>query len=135
MATSNLSILDLDPNHISCIGGRTVVTCRHCAGNAPRGAICTSCDGRGFNIFICMHCNPAAAAAAVRSSSIAAASATTNTTPGSSAPSSPGSLSRSPSTSYPSHPDPRASRSLRRPDGSRDGTNCGRVETNTPRNL
>jgi hypothetical protein len=36
MATSNLSLFNLDPDHISCIGGRTVSTCRNCAGNAPR---------------------------------------------------------------------------------------------------
>ncbi|KAL3476846.1 hypothetical protein BJX99DRAFT_257970 [Aspergillus californicus] len=30
------SSLDLDPSHTSCIGGRTVLTCRNCAGNAPR---------------------------------------------------------------------------------------------------
>ncbi|KAL4870307.1 hypothetical protein BDV12DRAFT_195454 [Aspergillus spectabilis] len=30
------SSLDLDPAHTSCIGGRTVLTCRSCAGNAPR---------------------------------------------------------------------------------------------------
>ncbi|KAJ5989423.1 hypothetical protein N7481_004633 [Penicillium waksmanii] len=134
MATSNFSPFHLDPDHISCIGGRTVQTCRGCAGNAPRGAVCTSCEGRGFNISICAHCNPAAAATAVRSSN-AVASATANITPGSSAPSSPGSLSRSPSTSYPSQPDPRTSKAWRRYGKGRDSTNCGRVETNTPRNL
>ncbi|KAJ5115136.1 hypothetical protein NUU61_000895 [Penicillium alfredii] len=36
MANSTLAILHLDPDHISCIGGRTVLTCRSCAGNAPR---------------------------------------------------------------------------------------------------
>ena len=38
MATSNLNLspFHLDPDHISCIGGRTVQTCRGCAGNAPR---------------------------------------------------------------------------------------------------
>ncbi|KAJ5539662.1 hypothetical protein N7513_007994 [Penicillium frequentans] len=129
------SLLNLDPGHISCIGGRTVLTCRNCAGNAPRGSICTSCQGRGFNIFICARCNPAAAASSVRTNATAA-SATANTTPGSSAPSSPGSLSRSPSTSYPSHPDSSASRSWKRIDDSnRDRTSCGQIETNTPRGL
>jgi hypothetical protein len=101
-----------------------------------RGAVCTSCQGRGFNIFICAHCNPAAAATAVRSSNTVA-SVTANTTPGSSAPSSPGSLSRSPSTSYPTQPDARTSKAWRRYGDGRDSTNCGRVETNTstPRNL
>lgn len=33
---STQSLLNLDPSHISCIGGRTVLTCRNCAGNAPR---------------------------------------------------------------------------------------------------
>lgn len=36
MASSTQSLLNLDPEHISCIGGRTVVTCKGCAGNAPR---------------------------------------------------------------------------------------------------
>ncbi|KAJ5925640.1 hypothetical protein N7454_008279 [Penicillium verhagenii] len=129
------SLFSLDPGHISCIGGRTALTCRNCAGNAPRGSICTSCDGRGFNIFVCAHCNPAAAAASIRIGDTAA-SATANSTPGSSAPSSPGSLSRSPSTSYPSHSDPRTSRSWKPlGDDSRDRTGRGRIETNTPRSL
>jgi hypothetical protein len=36
MASSIQPLLNLDPEHISCIGGRTVVTCKGCAGNAPR---------------------------------------------------------------------------------------------------
>lgn len=36
MASSTQSMMNLDPEHISCIGGRTVVTCKGCAGNAPR---------------------------------------------------------------------------------------------------
>ena len=151
MANNQASIYNLDPGHISCIGGRTVLTCRHCAGNAPRymefhfldlrlpplshnlhrGAICTSCDGRGFTIFICAHCNPVAATAAVRYNTTTSSTATANTTPGSSAPSSPGSLSRSHSTSYSSQFDPR--NPLLR--NGRDDTSCGRIETNTPRNL
>jgi len=100
-----------------------------------RGAICASCNGRGFNIYICVHCNPAAAAAVARSSVHSTASpATANTTPGSSAPSSPGSLSRSPSTSYPSHSDTRATLSWKRYGDGRDRS-CGQVEADTPRNL
>ncbi|KAJ5888540.1 hypothetical protein N7495_008581 [Penicillium taxi] len=106
-----------------------------------RSAVCSSCDGRGFNIFICTHCNPAVVAAAARSSASTTASSasdTANNTPGSSAPSSPGSLSRSPSVSYASssHADPssRASRSWKRYGDGRDGTSCGQVEMNT-RNL
>ncbi|KAJ5306075.1 hypothetical protein N7508_005090 [Penicillium antarcticum] len=110
MATSTNSFLNLDPQHISCIGGRTVLTCKSCAGNAP------SCNGRGFNIFICAQCNPAAS--------------TGPATPVSSAPSSPGSLSRSLSTSYPSHSDPRGGRTW-----GRGGTSCGHVETNTNSNM
>ncbi|OGE49577.1 hypothetical protein PENARI_c020G07289 [Penicillium arizonense] len=131
MASSTNSLLNLDPQHISCIGGRTVLTCKSCAGNAPRGSICTSCNGRGFNIFICVQCNPtvaAAAATARATANLTSASAGTGT-PGSSAPSSPGSLSRSSSTSYPSHPDPRVGRSW-----GRRGTSCGSVETNTNTN-
>ncbi|KAJ5357384.1 hypothetical protein N7541_004542 [Penicillium brevicompactum] len=121
MASSN-SLYNLDPEHISCIGGRTVVTCKSCAGNAPRGSICPSCNGRGFNIFVCAHCNPAAAAAAARAmSNPTSASAT----------SSPGSLSRSSSTSYPSHPDPRG-RSYGQY-GDRDGASCGRIDTDANR--
>ncbi|PWY69292.1 hypothetical protein BO83DRAFT_69293 [Aspergillus eucalypticola CBS 122712] len=83
-----------DPGHTSCIGGRTVVTCRSCAGNAPRNSVCSSCNGRGFNVFICPHCNPAAAAAAFKGS----AGTSQGTTPNSSVPASPSSLSRSSST-------------------------------------
>ncbi|CAG8014116.1 unnamed protein product [Penicillium nalgiovense] len=36
MASFIQPLLNLDPEHISCIGGRTVVTCKGCAGNAPR---------------------------------------------------------------------------------------------------
>ena len=28
--------VELDPQHISCVGGRTIITCPDCAGNAPR---------------------------------------------------------------------------------------------------
>ncbi|KAL2856291.1 hypothetical protein BJX68DRAFT_206343 [Aspergillus pseudodeflectus] len=52
---------DLDPSHTSCIGGRMVLTCPSCAGNAPRTSACTNCSGRGFNMFVCTHCSPAAA--------------------------------------------------------------------------
>ena len=148
MASSTNALLNLDPEHISCIGGRTVVTCKSCAGNAPRyiyttptqtyksntsprGSICSSCNGRGFNIFVCAHCNPAAAAAAARA--IANPTSATATTPGSTAPSSPGSLSRSSSTSFPSHPDPRAARSYGGYSDGSDGTSCGRIDTNANR--
>ncbi|OQE37185.1 hypothetical protein PENCOP_c010G00369 [Penicillium coprophilum] len=129
MASPIQSLLNLDPEHISCIGGRTVVTCKGCAGNAPRGAICLSCNGRGFNIFVCAHCNPAAAAAAARAT--ANPTAASAETPGSSAPSSPGSLSRTPSTS---HPDPTVTRYAKYGDG-RDSS-CGRIDSNMnkPRN-
>lgn len=101
-----------------------------------RGAICTSCGGRGFSIFTCGHCNPSAVVAASNPSSASGtSSATASTTPGSSAPSSPGSLSRSPSTSYPSHSDPRTGRAWRPPGDAGNGSNCGRVGTQTPRNL
>ncbi|PWY75136.1 hypothetical protein BO70DRAFT_431114 [Aspergillus heteromorphus CBS 117.55] len=83
------TLYDMDPEHTSCIGGQTVLTCRDCAGNAPRGSTCSCCSGRGFNIFICPHCHPAAAAAAAGSPT---------TSPESSAPASPASLSRSSST-------------------------------------
>ncbi|CAG8025353.1 unnamed protein product [Penicillium salamii] len=122
MASTN-TLFNLDPEHISCIGGRTVVTCKSCAGNAP------SCNGRGFNIFVCAHCNPAAAAAAARA--MANPTSASAMTPGSTAPSSPGSLSRSSSTSYPSHPDPR-SRSYGRY-GDRDGPSCGKIDTDANR--
>lgn len=36
MAQQSFAMLHLDPEHTSCIGGRTVLTCRSCAGNAPR---------------------------------------------------------------------------------------------------
>ncbi|KAF4771849.1 hypothetical protein N7455_008252 [Penicillium solitum] len=134
MASSTQSLLNLDPEHISCIGGRTVVTCKGCAGNAPRGAICLSCNGRGFNIFVCAHCNPAAAAAAARAT--ANPTAASAETPGSSAPSSPGSLSRSSSGSHPSHIDPNVARSYAKYGDGRDSTSCGRIDSNMnkPRN-
>ncbi|KAI9374231.1 hypothetical protein BJX61DRAFT_540965 [Aspergillus egyptiacus] len=114
---SQQSSLDLDPNHTSCIGGRTVITCRSCAGNAPRGPVCTGCSGRGFNIFICARCNPAAAISQ-RSSTATSES------------SSPASLSRSSSTSVSSYNDRMAQGSLRR-FGDRDGgSGGGRLETN-----
>ncbi|KAF3386594.1 hypothetical protein F1880_000339, partial [Penicillium rolfsii] len=129
MTSLKPSHFQFDPDHVSCIGGRTVVTCRDCAGNAPRGAVCTSCGGQGFNIFICGHCNPST----VRTAS--SLSTTANTTPGSSVSSSPGSSSRSSSTSYASHSEPRRDGTWRRPGDARDGTNYGRVGTQTPRNL
>ncbi|KAJ5723222.1 hypothetical protein N7488_001257 [Penicillium malachiteum] len=138
MSSAHNSLLSLDPTHTSCVAGKTALTCRSCAGNAPRGSICTTCAGLGYTLFLCGHCNPAGGAAPVRANGWGTSSIrtnpigvprTANTTPGSSAPSSPGSLSRSPSTSF---PDPRTSRSW---NGTRDGTSCGRVEANTPRNL
>ncbi|KAJ5816619.1 hypothetical protein N7447_008852 [Penicillium robsamsonii] len=131
MASSTQYLLNLDPEHISCIGGRTVVTCKGCAGNAPRGAICLSCNGRGFNIFVCAHCNPAAAAAAARAT--ANPTAASAETPGSSALSSPGLLSRTPSTSY---SDPSVARSYAKYGDDRDSTSCGRIDgnMNKPRN-
>ncbi|KAH8433061.1 uncharacterized protein LDX57_010700 [Aspergillus melleus] len=114
MAHQAVSTLRLDPEHTSCIGGRTVLTCRHCAGNAPRGSICTSCSGRGFNIFICAHCNPAAASAQ---------------TPDSSTPNSPVSLSRSSSTSLTARQDMRNQPWRRFGDGN-DGPGGGRIGTN-----
>ncbi|KAL2868175.1 uncharacterized protein BJX67DRAFT_63035 [Aspergillus lucknowensis] len=36
MVNQAVSSLELDPTHTSCIGGKTVLTCRSCAGNAPR---------------------------------------------------------------------------------------------------
>lgn len=155
MASSTQSLLNLDPEHISCIGGRTVVTCKGCAGNAPRytpapniafitpntnpiprGAICLSCNGRGFNIFVCAHCNPAAAAAAAAARVTANPTTASAETPGSSAPSSPGSLSRSSSGSHPSHIDPNVARSYAKYGGDRDSTSCGRIDSNMnkPRN-
>ncbi|KAJ5970854.1 uncharacterized protein N7479_000772 [Penicillium vulpinum] len=131
MASFTQSLFNLDPEHISCIGGRTVVTCKGCAGNAPRGAICLSCNGRGFNMFICAHCNPAAAADVARAT--ANPTAASAETPGSSAPSSPGSLSRSSSTS---HPDPTIARLYAKYGDGRDSTSCGRSNSNAnkPRN-
>ncbi|CAG8910062.1 unnamed protein product [Penicillium egyptiacum] len=128
MASSTQSLFNLDPAHIACIGGRTVVTCKGCAGNAPRGTICLGCNGRGFNIFVCAHCNPAAAAAAARAT--ANPTAASAETPGSSAPSSPGSLSRSSSTSHPSHADPSVARSYAKYGDGRDSTSCGRIDSN-----
>ncbi|GFF32613.1 hypothetical protein IFM46972_03607 [Aspergillus udagawae] len=49
-----MSSPNLDPEHTACIGGRTVLTCRDCAGNAPRGAhlhLCTLQPGGG-----CAYC-------------------------------------------------------------------------------
>ncbi|GES65798.1 hypothetical protein ATEIFO6365_0012019000 [Aspergillus terreus] len=132
MAHHAVPLVDLDPSHTSCIGGRTVLTCRSCAGNAPRGAICPSCSGRGFNIFTCAHCNPAAAAAAARS-----AVAFQTSTPDSSAPASPASLSRSSSTSVSSRNDHRQT-PLSPPCkrfGNGDSSSGGRIRTNTPRGL
>lgn len=100
----------------------------------PRGAICLSCNGRGFNIFVCAHCNPAAAAAAARAT--ANPTAASAETPGSSTPSSPGSLSRSSSGSHPSHIDPNVARSYAKYGDGRDSTSCGRIDSNMnqPRN-
>ncbi|KAL5002870.1 hypothetical protein BDV10DRAFT_181090 [Aspergillus recurvatus] len=108
------SSLDLDPTHTSCIGGRTVLTCRSCAGNAPRTSICSSCSGRGFNIFVCAHCNPAA----VVNRHISAATSASST---------PASLSRSSSTSVSSYNDRLA------PNSRSGGSGSGRVENNPPR--
>lgn len=36
MSRASVAPLSLDPKHVSCIRGRTVVTCSMCAGNAPR---------------------------------------------------------------------------------------------------
>lgn len=86
--------VELDPQHNTCVGGRTIITCPDCAGNAPRythththiqtpfpskpiptyltntihttsttASICETCQGRGFNVFVCAHCNPALAEA------------------------------------------------------------------------
>ncbi|KAL2844757.1 hypothetical protein BJY01DRAFT_186033 [Aspergillus pseudoustus] len=108
---------NLDPNHTSCIGGHTILTCRGCAGNAPRNSVCASCSGRGFNMFVCIHCNPAAA-----TSRTAAATLESST---------PASLSRSSSTSVSSYNDRLDPSSVRR-FGDRDGgSGGGRVETNS----
>ncbi|PLB53760.1 hypothetical protein P170DRAFT_4260 [Aspergillus steynii IBT 23096] len=114
MAHQVVSTVRLDPEHNSCIGGRTVLTCRHCAGNAP-----SSCSGRGFNIFVCAHCNPAAAAQA--------------STPDSSTPNSPASLSRSSSTSLSPKRDLRHNQPWKRFEDGNDGPGGGRVGTNTNR--
>jgi hypothetical protein len=144
MAHHAVSSVHLDPEHTSCIGGRTVLTCRSCAGNAPRfapsqaytfdmrlsclrGAICSSCSGRGFNVFICVHCNPVAAAVAVRS-----AASLHHSTPGSSENTSPASLSRSSSTSMSSQNGTRQNRTWRRFDDGDDHSGGGSVG-NTPR--
>ncbi|KAL4903917.1 hypothetical protein BDW74DRAFT_179500 [Aspergillus multicolor] len=108
------SSLDLDPAHKSCIGGRTVLTCRSCAGNAPRTTVCSTCSGAGFNIFVCAHCNPAAAV----NSHISAATSSSST---------PASLSRSSSTSVSSYNDRLASNTRN------GGSGSGRVENNPPR--
>ncbi|KAL4916862.1 hypothetical protein BDW62DRAFT_185444 [Aspergillus aurantiobrunneus] len=96
---------DLDPTHTSCIRGQTVVTCRSCAGNAPRSpaALCSGCDGVGFEMFVCTHCHPATVGTHRASSS-------------GSGPSTPGSLSRSSSTSVSSY-----------------NSGSGRVQNNPPR--
>lgn len=138
MVNQAVSSLDLDPTHTSCVGGKTVLTCRSCAGNAPRyvmlllvlsmglvlitsrNSVCSSCSGRGFNIYICTHCNPAAAINR----------RTSTTTPNGSTPAS---LSRGSSTSVSSYNDRLAPNSLRR-FGDRDGgSGGGRLETNTNR--
>ncbi|OJJ58185.1 hypothetical protein ASPSYDRAFT_46207 [Aspergillus sydowii CBS 593.65] len=116
------SSLELDPTHTSCIGGKTVLTCRCCAGNAPRNSasICSSCRGRGITMFACSHCNPAAAAN--RPSASTASSVST-----------PESLSRSSSTSVSSYNDRLAPTSVQR-FGDRDhGSAGGRVENNPRR--
>ncbi|KAJ0427027.1 hypothetical protein BJY00DRAFT_6986 [Aspergillus carlsbadensis] len=121
MVDRTASSLDLDPSHTSCIGGRTVLTCRSCAGNAPRNSVCTSCNGRGFNMFVCIHCNPAAAMSRTPAATLAA--------------STPAFLSRSSSTLVPTYNNQLAPNSVQR-FGDRDGgSGGGRVETNsrTPR--
>ncbi|KAK2747970.1 hypothetical protein FQN57_001561 [Myotisia sp. PD_48] len=56
---NNINILNLDPHHESCMDGRTIVTCRTCAGHASRGyEYCLACNGYGFSIYQCVHCNP-----------------------------------------------------------------------------
>ncbi|KAJ5566160.1 hypothetical protein N7535_007798 [Penicillium sp. DV-2018c] len=69
------SLRNYDPTHISCVGRRTVITCKGCAGNAPRHKVCVQCGGVGFNIFPCAHCNPAGALAAIEASKAAKARA------------------------------------------------------------
>ncbi|KAE8161739.1 hypothetical protein BDV40DRAFT_267126 [Aspergillus tamarii] len=96
MAHQARSTIHLDPEHISCTGGgRIALTCRSCAGNPRRVMDCSSCQGRGFNTFVCAHCNPEASAGTVRS----AESSLHHSTPESSQPNSPTSLSRSSSRS------------------------------------
>ncbi|KAJ5124493.1 uncharacterized protein N7515_008318 [Penicillium bovifimosum] len=111
MASSSFTFVDPDPTHISCLGGRTVLTCKGCAGNAPRGSICTTCKGHGFTIYPCGRCHPAAAAdaAAVRASAAAAATAARS--------------SATPSTSSTSA-DPNAAGG-----SARLGDSCGRIDT------
>ncbi|PYH95316.1 hypothetical protein BO71DRAFT_205301 [Aspergillus ellipticus CBS 707.79] len=122
----------MDPEHTSCIGGRTVLTCRNCAGNAPRGAICSCCGGRGFNIFVCTHCNPESATASVRSTP----SSLLVNTPDSSAPASPASLSRSSST-VSSYHDPKQIATWKRLGDGDESPSGGKIGTkaNTSRNL
>ncbi|KAI2707711.1 hypothetical protein CBS147332_6769 [Penicillium roqueforti] len=135
MATSTHFMYNLDPDHRSCVGGRKVVTCKGCAGNAPRETICRSCNGCGLNVSPCPHCHPAAAAAVAAARATAAASAETPGSSGSPAPSSPGSLSRSSSTSNP-YVDPRVARAYAKYGDGRGNTSCGRMdsEMNKPRN-
>ncbi|PYI20697.1 hypothetical protein BO99DRAFT_104718 [Aspergillus violaceofuscus CBS 115571] len=135
MSHSAGSIHPLDPDHNSCLGGQTVKTCRSCAGNAPRGSICNSCSGHGFVLYVCTHCNPAAAVSAARMAT--GATAVSMSTPGSSTPASPASLSRSSSTSVSSQNDARQIRSWRRFGDGDEGPGGGRIETkaNTPRGL
>ncbi|KAL3460770.1 hypothetical protein BJX64DRAFT_174584 [Aspergillus heterothallicus] len=117
MVERTVSTHDIDPNHISCVGGTTVVTCPSCAGNAPKNSVCTSCRGCGINMFVCRHCNPAAAIS--RTSAATSESLT------------PASLSRSSSTSVSSYNDrlaPNSARRLGEQDGSSGG---GQLETNS----
>ncbi|GIJ82963.1 hypothetical protein Asppvi_001480 [Aspergillus pseudoviridinutans] len=128
MSYRAMSSLNLDPEHTACIGGRTVLTCRDCAGNAPRGAVCASCNGRGFGIFVCAHCNPAAAALTARNAASSAESSKV---------SSPASLSRSSSTSVSSRNDLAAARPWKRFGDGDGGPGGGRIGTsaNTPRSV
>ncbi|OJJ48754.1 hypothetical protein ASPZODRAFT_14878 [Penicilliopsis zonata CBS 506.65] len=121
-ALNPLPMLQLDPEHTSCIGGRTVMTCRI-------DSICGTCAGRGFNIYICSHCHPAAAAAAVAART---AASSVLSTPASSMPSSPASLSRSSSTSISPYHNSRPAGPFRRIENG-DGPGGGRIETR-PRN-
>ncbi|KAL4777930.1 hypothetical protein BJX76DRAFT_188238 [Aspergillus varians] len=117
-----VSSLELDPTHTSCLGGRTVVTCRSCAGNAPRTAVCSSCKGQGFNTFVCAHCHPAVSV----NRRTSAATSTVST---------PASLSRSSSNSAPpaSCNEPVAPNSLRRVGDQNNGSGDGRVDNNSSR--